>query len=67
LLLLLLLLLMMMMMNNVVKVKLSLCLTKYHTVKAHGGVEVQLYAFLTSTLDAGEWSALRPSRFNSGK
>jgi hypothetical protein len=27
------------------------------------GVEVQLYAFLTSALDGGEWSASCPGRF----
>jgi hypothetical protein len=30
-----------------------------------GGVEVWLHAFLTSALDGGEWSALRPGRFTS--
>jgi hypothetical protein len=29
-----------------VKVKLSLCLTKYHAMKAYWGVEVQLHAVL---------------------
>lgn len=28
---------------------------------------MQLHSFLTSTLDAGEWSNLRPGRFKSGK
>jgi len=33
-------------------------------MKSYGGVEVYLYAFLTSALDGDEWSASRPSRFN---
>jgi hypothetical protein len=47
-----------------VKVKLSLCLSKYHSMKMCLGVEVQLHAFLTSELDGDEWSASRPGRFN---
>jgi hypothetical protein len=47
-------------------VKLSLCLTKHHSVKTYGGVEEQLLA-LTSALDAAEWSASRPGRFTPGK
>ena len=31
-----------------------------------GGLEVQLYLFLTSVLDGAEWSALRPGRFTPG-
>jgi hypothetical protein len=46
-----------------VKVKLSLCLTEHHIMKAYWGVEVQLHEFLTAALDGGEWSASRPSRF----
>jgi hypothetical protein len=34
-------------------------------MKARGRVEVQLHAFLTLTLDGGEWSASRPDRFNA--
>jgi hypothetical protein len=34
-----------------VKVKLSLCLTKYNVMKAHWGMEVQLHAFFD--LDTG--------------
>jgi hypothetical protein len=29
-------------------------------MKTYGGMEVQVYAFLTSALDGGEWLALRP-------
>jgi hypothetical protein len=46
-----------------VKVKLSLCLTKHHAMKTYLGVEVKLHAFLTSALDAGERSASRPGLF----
>jgi hypothetical protein len=37
------------------KVKLSLCLTKYHTIKTYCGVEVYLHAFLTLALDGSDW------------
>jgi hypothetical protein len=40
-------------------------LTKHYTIKAYWGVEVELHAFLTSTLDGGECSASRPGRFTS--
>jgi len=36
-------------------------------MKTYGGVEVQLQTFLTSTLDGGEWSGLRPGRFTPGE
>jgi hypothetical protein len=47
-----------------VKVKLSLCLTKHHTMKAYwaSGVTAPLILF-TSALDGNEWSASRPCRF----
>jgi hypothetical protein len=48
--------------SEVIKVKLSLCLTKHHAMKTYWGVEVQLHA-LTSALDGGEWLASRPGRF----
>jgi hypothetical protein len=47
-------------------VKLSLCLTKFHTTKTYWVVEVQLHAFLTSAQDGGELSASRPGRFTAG-
>jgi hypothetical protein len=49
-----------------VKVKLSLCLTKCHSMKTYGGMEVQLHAFLTSAPDGGEGSASCPGRFTPG-
>jgi hypothetical protein len=36
------------------KVKLSLCLVKYHAMKTYGGVEEYLHTFLMSELDRGE-------------
>jgi len=32
-------------------------------MKAYGGMEVQLHAFLTSALNGSEWTASRPGRF----
>jgi hypothetical protein len=49
--------------NTEKKIKLSLCLTKHHTMKMYWGVEVELHVLLTSALDGGEWSVLRPGRF----
>jgi hypothetical protein len=50
--------------NGKIKVKLSLCLIKRHAMKAYWRVDVWLHAFLTSTLDGGEWSASLPGRFS---
>jgi hypothetical protein len=36
-----------------VKVKLSLCLFKNHSIRYYGEMEVQLHSFLTSALDGG--------------
>jgi len=36
------------------RVKLSLCLIKYHAMKTFGGMEVYLHTFLTSALDGDE-------------
>jgi len=36
------------------QVNLSLCLTKYHTMRTYGTVEVQFHAFLTLALDGDE-------------
>jgi len=41
-------------------------LTKYHTMKMYGGMEVQLYV-LTSALDGGDCLASRPDRFTAGE
>jgi hypothetical protein len=35
-------------------------------MRAYWGVEVQLHAFLTSTLGGGEWSVSRPCYFTPG-
>jgi hypothetical protein len=36
-------------------------------MKAYGGVGVENHVLLTSALDGGEWSALRPDRFTPGE
>jgi len=38
-------------------------LSKHHTMKTYGGMEVQLHACLTMALDRREWSASQPSHF----
>jgi len=35
-------------------------LTEHHAIKAYRGVGVYIHAFLTSSLNGGEWSASRP-------
>jgi hypothetical protein len=40
-------------------------LTKYHDMKAYGGVEICSTRSLISALDGGEWSDSRPGRFTS--
>jgi hypothetical protein len=47
-------------------VELSLSFIKYHVVKTWG-VKIQLRTFLTSALDGGEWSVLRPGRVTAWK
>jgi hypothetical protein len=61
-----------------VKVKLSLCLTKHyvrrsifcflkhHAMRMYWVAEEELHAFLTSAQDRGEWSASRFGSFTSG-
>lgn len=44
-----------------VNVNLPLCLIKYHFVKMHGKMEVQLHTFITAVLDGHNWSASRIS------
>jgi hypothetical protein len=46
---------------------LSLRLINHHSMKTYGGVDISMYAFLTSTPDGGEWLASRPGRYNPGK
>jgi len=48
-------------------VKFSVGLTKYHTMKTYGGMEVCTHAFLTSALDGSKWSASWAGRFTPGK
>jgi hypothetical protein len=40
---------------------------KHYAMKTYRGVKVQLHTFLTSALVRGQWSALSPGRFSSGK
>jgi hypothetical protein len=50
-----------------VKIKLSLCLTKHHSMKKYGGVEVYLVALFALALDEDEWSASCSSHFTLGE
>jgi hypothetical protein len=39
----------------------------HYAINTYGGVNVEIYNFLTSALVGGEWSASRPVRFNPGE
>jgi len=51
---------------SLINVKLFMCLIKHHSMKAYGGVEVQLHPSFASALDGGEWSASRPGSSPQG-
>jgi hypothetical protein len=53
--------------NHKKNVKLSLCLTKYYTMKTYGGVDVLIQVLFTSAVVGGEWLASRPSAFTPYK
>jgi hypothetical protein len=38
-----------------------------HPINAYGGVELQLYSFITSAVDGGKWSVRNLGRFTPGK
>jgi len=46
---------------------LSLCLTKYHVIKTHAGVEIYIHAFLTSALDVLVVRCMPPVALPTGK
>jgi hypothetical protein len=48
-------------------INLSLRLIKHHVIQAYWGVEVWLYAFLTSALDEHEWSVSFSVHFTARK
>jgi len=50
-----------------VSVNFSQRLMKYYSMSVHEGVEVQVYVFLTSALEGGEWSASVPSHLTPAK
>jgi len=52
--------------REIVKVKLSLCVTEHHARETNGELEVQIHTFVTSALYAGEWSILCPGHFTWG-
>lgn len=48
------------------KIKLLLCCTEHHAVKAYGWMEVLLHVFLILTLGGGGWLATRSDYFKLG-
>jgi hypothetical protein len=50
-----------------VKTKLPLRLLKHLSINTHGGVEVQLHAFLASAFDGSAWSVSRLGRIILGE
>jgi hypothetical protein len=53
--------------NDKVKVKLFLCLNKYHAMKTYGGAKVYHHTVLTMALGGGEWADLCPNHFTTRK
>jgi hypothetical protein len=50
-----------------VRLKISLCLSKHHFMKMYGRIELYLQALITSALDGGVWSHSRLGRIKSGE